>query len=113
MFIPVPPEITSDRNAQDFFDLQIGDSLPLECPATGKPDPVVTWRRQDNRPIQENDSVTGEALFLNNVTEFENGVYNCTASNGFGQDQTRTFTVNVNCKLGYLEIKAYFNVITW
>jgi len=96
LIVNIPPEITSDRNAKSSFDLEIGDEVTLECPATGKPDPVVTWRRVDTMPIQGQYAVEGETLVLSNVTEFENGKYICIASNGFGQDQTRDFTVNVN-----------------
>ncbi|CAN7940606.1 unnamed protein product, partial [Ixodes hexagonus] len=49
-FFAVPPSIVDTEQSQHVL-LTEGEKLSLRCPATGQPEPTVTWRRDDASAI--------------------------------------------------------------
>ncbi|XP_068755526.1 uncharacterized protein [Montipora capricornis] len=57
-----------------------GDSLTLNCSATGDPQPVITWKRQGSPlPAGRNQLING-ALVIRDVTKKDAGIYICVAT---------------------------------
>lgn len=56
----VPPDIVDSESSGDVMVTE-GQNTTLRCSATGHPLPVITWRREDGRPIQNH----GCLFFLN------------------------------------------------
>ena len=75
-----------------------GSNMALFCKATGKPIPNITWTR-----VLE-DSSNSEVLHQDSTWDFSNinrtasGKYRCIAYNGFGNEASHVFKVNVTCK---------------
>ena len=58
----------------------IGDTLTLNCSATGDPKPVISWRKQGGHlPVGRNQQING-ALVIRDFTEEDAGHYICTAT---------------------------------
>ncbi|XP_078353190.1 receptor-type tyrosine-protein phosphatase S-like [Oculina patagonica] len=63
----------------------------VRCEAKGYPPPKITWVKVlGNRKVEE-----GNSLFKRNVQRSDQGRYRCIATNGFGQDATAEFKINV------------------
>ena len=57
-----------------------GDTLTLNCSATGDPQPVITWKRQGpTLPLGTSDK-TNEALIIRDLKEDDTGNYICVAT---------------------------------
>uniref|UniRef100_A0A2K6FSN4 Hemicentin 2 n=1 Tax=Propithecus coquereli TaxID=379532 RepID=A0A2K6FSN4_PROCO len=72
--------------------VELGRSALLACRATGRPPPMVTWRRGDGQPLgRERDSRTGQpdsgVLFFESVAPEDQAPYVCEARNVFGKVQ--------------------------
>lgn len=61
-----------------------GSYVNLSCKASGHPRPSISWRREDNEPIQAapGEQPVGETLALGPVGRLHAGAYLCIASNG-------------------------------
>ena len=58
----------------------IGDTLTLNCSATGDPKPVISWRKLGGHlPVGRNQQING-ALVIRDFTEEDAGHYICTAT---------------------------------
>ncbi|KAJ7384342.1 hypothetical protein OS493_022455, partial [Desmophyllum pertusum] len=67
------------------------DPVTLQCEAKGYPPPKLKWLKLlGNRVIGE-----GNFLFIANVQRSDQGRYRCIATNGFGDDATAEFKINV------------------
>ena len=66
----------------------------LTCEATGDPKPSITWSKDGNTSIPRaqfrND---GHILVIQEVAPSDGGIYECKASNIFGQRRTTTAVV--------------------
>ncbi|KAG9483372.1 hypothetical protein GDO78_009341 [Eleutherodactylus coqui] len=95
-----PPKI--EHSGDVVYETVIANQpVILECKASGKPIPVVTWSK-DNHPIiaTSEPSVTisdgGQILHIRSVQPYESGVYKCVASNIAGSaDLTYVLQVHV------------------
>ena len=71
--------------------LEVGELAVLICEVSGDPEPSVTWSKDGDtsipRPRFNND---GRILVINDVIPRDSGVYECTASNTFGESHTAT-----------------------
>ena len=57
-----------------------GDTLTLNCSATGDPQPVISWKRQGAAlPFGRSDR-TGKALTIRDLREEDAGIYICVAT---------------------------------
>ena len=66
----------------------IGDTLTLNCSATGDPQPVISWRKQGGHlPVGRNQQING-ALVIRNIKRNDAGYYICTATSAgvFGEE---------------------------
>ena len=58
----------------------IGDTLTLNCSATGDPQPVISWRKQGGHlPVGRSQQING-ALVIRDITKNDIGYYICTAT---------------------------------
>lgn len=65
-------------------EVLVGESVTLECSATGQPHPRVTWTRGDRSalPSSPRISITSSGgLYIQNVNQDDGGQYTCYASN--------------------------------
>ena len=67
-----------------------GGNVNLNCLASGKPKPRITWTR-----LSDNSVVT---MPLININRHDVRDYRCTAENGVGTPSTRDVTIDVQCK---------------
>ena len=72
--------------------------MALFCKATGKPIPNITWTRVledgSNSEVLHQDSTWD----FSNINRTASGKYRCIAYNGFGNEASHVFKVNVTCK---------------
>ncbi|KAJ3612857.1 hypothetical protein NHX12_019114 [Muraenolepis orangiensis] len=65
-------------------EVLVGESVTLECSATGQPQPRVTWTKGDRTPLPSDARITitpSGGLFIQNVEQTDGGQYTCFASN--------------------------------
>lgn len=94
----IPPAIVDAQTVQT-VTIREGENVRLHCSATGQPEPVVTWRRENGRPIYgqrfHESLVQDRQLNLTHVTREEMGRYFCTASNGVPVEATKEVLLEV------------------
>ncbi|XP_064557245.1 neuronal-glial cell adhesion molecule-like [Zonotrichia leucophrys gambelii] len=84
-----PPRLVVPRDPQPTHVALRGETLVLECIAEGLPTPWVWWRRL-NAPLPPGRAVLdnfNHTLRLLNVSEADDGDYECGATNGLGTDR--------------------------
>lgn len=62
----------------------MGESVTLECSATGQPQPRVSWTKGDRTPLPNDARINitpSGGLFIQNVVQDDGGQYTCFASN--------------------------------
>ena len=82
MITPVPPDIVDEESSSDTLANE-GMRVLMNCKARGNPAPVISWKRQDEKPMRlcnsgaQAGSVTAEpeckegtAFVLNNINGF-------------------------------------------
>ncbi|XP_066570686.1 peroxidasin isoform X1 [Amia ocellicauda] len=65
-------------------EVLVGESVTLECSATGQPHPRVTWTKGDRTPVPTDSRFTitsSGGLYIQNVNQADGGQYTCFASN--------------------------------
>ncbi|XP_017880574.1 lachesin-like isoform X2 [Ceratina calcarata] len=105
MKVVIPPDIVDLDGSADLTAEENSD-LRLRCRATGTPQPVITWKREDGRNItlrtehsvQRVKSYEGEELRLTGILRQEMGSYLCIASNGVPPTVSKRYYVNVRFK---------------
>ncbi|CAK6433530.1 unnamed protein product [Pipistrellus nathusii] len=89
LVVLVPPSIREDGRRANVSGMA-GQSLTLECDASGFPAPEVTWFK-DGQPIPDGDShrllSEARALHLPRVQAGDSGLYSCRAENQAGTAQ--------------------------
>nr|XP_018910309.1 PREDICTED: lachesin-like isoform X1 [Bemisia tabaci] len=102
--VHVPPDIISEYSSSDTA-VNEGDNVTLSCHATGHPQPIVTWRRENGEPmlIRKNvrdltlvDVHRGKTLFLWKVDRRQMGAYLCIAANEVPPAVSKRVIVSVN-----------------
>lgn len=90
----VPPRIhyvTSNGRVE----VKKGSSVRLECQASGNPVPAISWSRKNNLLPNGEQSSTKSILFLEHVDRHQAGIYQCTASNGVGEEAIQPIVLHV------------------
>ncbi|XP_061599190.1 peroxidasin homolog isoform X3 [Cololabis saira] len=65
-------------------EVLVGESVTLECSATGQPQPRVSWTRGDRTPLPNDPRINitpSGGLYIQNVDQADAGQYTCFASN--------------------------------
>lgn len=86
-----PPDI---RNESRTLTVAPGESISLDCYATGYPEPIVYWKREDGSSLPNGQTVyTGNVLTLPDFSDRLAGTYNCVADNTVEPKSVRNVTV--------------------
>ncbi|XP_017287235.1 peroxidasin isoform X2 [Kryptolebias marmoratus] len=65
-------------------EVLVGESVTLECSATGQPQPRITWTKADRTPLPTDARINitpSGGLYIQNVVRDDGGEYTCFASN--------------------------------
>ena len=71
-----------------------GDNVTLYCNATGIPVPNNTWIRESTGNVLSNK----QAYIITAIKRNESGSYKCVAWNSIGNNNTKSCTIDVQCK---------------
>ncbi|XP_027629631.1 peroxidasin homolog isoform X1 [Tupaia chinensis] len=66
-------------------EVLVGESVTLECSATGHPPPRISWTRGDQTPLPADPRVhitPSGGLYIQSVVQADSGEYTCFASSG-------------------------------
>ncbi|KAH7938297.1 hypothetical protein HPB49_022216 [Dermacentor silvarum] len=89
----VPPKWIhepSDVNVRE------GDNVTVRCSASGRPTPVVKWKRKGDKGGQGHANTShGGTLKISRTTKLASGVYICTADNGLPQVLEREIRITI------------------
>ncbi|XP_027446642.1 vascular endothelial growth factor receptor 1 isoform X2 [Zalophus californianus] len=81
------------RNLSD-HTVAISSSTTLDCHATGVPEPQITWFKNNHKIQEEPGIILGpgsSTLFIERVTEEDEGVYHCKATNQKGSVESSAY----------------------
>lgn len=82
-------------------EVKKGSSVILECKAVGNPLPRLTWSRKNNLLPGGDQTAITSVLSLDRVDRHHAGTYQCTASNGIGEDAFKQIVLHVLCKYSF------------
>lgn len=89
------PPIISDNSTRSVITWE-GNRVVLRCYASGNPDPIIYWRRQDNKLLPTGGLVfKGNELIIDKVERWHRGTYYCVATNVVGTGSRRNIDVEV------------------
>uniref|UniRef100_A0A8C4Q7M0 Neogenin 1 n=1 Tax=Eptatretus burgeri TaxID=7764 RepID=A0A8C4Q7M0_EPTBU len=70
---------------------EVGLEITLQCEATGRPPPLVTWLHNgDNVSQTDGIRMVGHSLVISGLVEADDGIYQCVAENAAGWVQAST-----------------------
>ncbi|MGH0183978.1 UNVERIFIED_CONTAM: hypothetical protein FKN15_013664, partial [Acipenser sinensis] len=80
------PKLLTPSGGHSAISIVKADTLQLECIAEGLPTPKIEWTRLDGElPKRAVFPNQGKLLKIPEVTEAENGLYQCNAANALGK----------------------------
>ncbi|EAT38865.1 AAEL009295-PA [Aedes aegypti] len=89
------PPIISDNSTQSLV-VSEGQSVQMECYASGYPPPQITWRRENNAILPTGGAIyTGNVMKINSVQKEDRGTYYCVADNGVSKGDRRNINLEV------------------
>ena len=68
-----------------------GDTVTLNCSATGDPQPAISWKRQEAQLPAGRSHSSGDALIIRDLKEEDTGNYTCVATSA---DVSKAFAVS-------------------
>lgn len=77
-------------------EVLVGESVTLECSATGHPLPQITWTRGDQTPVPVDPRISitpSGGLYIQNVAQEDSGEYTCFAANSVGSIHAMAFII--------------------
>ena len=81
----------------------IGDTLTLNCSATGDPKPLISWKRQGAKlPVDRTQPING-ALVISDITTSDRGNYICVATSAGVFDVEASTYVKIVIRKGMQE----------
>ncbi|XP_075536559.1 neurotrimin-like isoform X1 [Dermacentor variabilis] len=100
LHVVVPPRI-DDENTSSDAEVHENSDVSLRCRATGTPEPVIKWRREDDALILLSGkkgvpSYQGEYLNMSKVTRLHMGPYLCIAFNGVQPSVSKRILLKVD-----------------
>jgi hypothetical protein len=95
VIIHTPPSVTIKSTV---LDARKGDDITLACEGEGSPPPTVKWTRQGKNMPDGSPFIEKDVLTFTEVSRKHEGLYLCTASNGFGKDASKTVLVDIKYK---------------
>jgi len=72
-----------------------GSSVNLKCQAEGFPEPRVDWSKKNGLLESGLKTQQGPVLTMNNISQYQSGLYTCRASNGVGQPASQHINLTV------------------
>ncbi|XP_073259200.1 uncharacterized protein [Porites lutea] len=82
------------RKLQEKTIVMVGDLTLLSCEVSGVPEPLVIWSKDgDNDITRARLKNKGRVLVIEDVIPGDRGVYECKASNKFGENRTATTVI--------------------
>ncbi|XP_035232053.1 Down syndrome cell adhesion molecule-like protein Dscam2 [Stegodyphus dumicola] len=114
LYVSAPP--TWIKEPMDVL-VQEGESLTVECVATGVPQPTITWTTDkevgsqiSSDPLSVIRTSPSGSLIISKVDASMQGSYNCKAGNGFGKALKKSIKVSVQ---GKKTMRIYKRVLSW
>ncbi|XP_034241076.1 lachesin-like isoform X2 [Thrips palmi] len=100
LHVVVPPSISDTQSSSDVI-VRENANVSLACAASGSPDPVVKWKRDDNSTINVNKTLAvteweGTRLEMSRISRVDMGDYLCIASNGVPPTVSKRIRVSVD-----------------
>ncbi|XP_011767028.2 peroxidasin homolog isoform X2 [Macaca nemestrina] len=77
-------------------EVLVGESVTLECSATGHPPPRISWTRGDRTPLPVDPRVNitpSGGLYIQNVVQEDSGEYACSATNSIDSVHATAFII--------------------
>lgn len=77
-------------------EVLVGESVTLECSATGHPQPRITWTKGDRTPLPNDSRIAitpSGGLYIQNVEQEEGGEYTCFATNSLDSIYATAFII--------------------
>lgn len=77
-------------------EVLVGESVTLECSATGHPPPRITWTKGDQTPVPADPRVSvtpSGGLYIQNVVQEDSGQYTCFAANSIDSIQATALII--------------------
>ncbi|GBM46999.1 Titin [Araneus ventricosus] len=99
--VMVPPQWLSAPNDVSIFS---GEFLIVNCKASGKPVPTISWMKSEGRgmegllAVSESEMLrlpSNGSLIIEQVTKSDEGIYQCMATNSVGQSLKKIVSINV------------------
>ncbi|XP_067138832.1 cell adhesion molecule DSCAM-like [Centruroides vittatus] len=92
--VKVPPQWIQEPSD---IDVLLGNNVTIICEVSGYPVPTVTWKRTDNgQYVQTQKQHPGKSiLFLDKITDVDEGYYVCEVSNNVGKDINKEIKIKV------------------
>nr|XP_022911528.1 lachesin [Onthophagus taurus] len=89
------PPVISDNSTRSVI-VSEGQSVELNCYASGYPTPKISWRRENNAILPTGGSIyRGNVLKIKRVRKEDRGTYYCVAENLVGKGTRRNMNVEV------------------
>lgn len=77
-------------------EVLVGESVTLECSATGHPLPRITWTKGDQTSVPADPRVSitpSGGLYIQNVVQEDSGEYTCFAANSVDSIHATAFII--------------------
>lgn len=89
------PPVISDNSTRSRV-VSEGQSVRLECYASGFPPPKIFWRRESNAILPTGGAIhKGNILSIPRVTKEDRGTYYCVADNSVGRGARRNINIEI------------------
>nr|CAD7569691.1 unnamed protein product [Timema californicum] len=107
IIVHTPPKIREDLPS--YVQVMEGEDYALPCSAEGIPDPIISWKKEDQAIVGEHEddlAVLGDGtLIITSATANTTAIYTCVAENIDGVDQ-KHYVVEVMIPPSMTEMEA-------